>query len=118
MRPEGDAPRHGERRRAGEWLPNVDAPLGPVGSRLHAGAAEALTLSGLPKVWYDKNKAGDYDVRDESGAFLLNVWRPYHHPSRWLVNVGNAPFPNGTRREAVEFGLEVLCRRDLLPYVP
>lgn len=70
-----------------------------------------------PRLSYDKVGPGDYDVLDADGHPLFNVWRPPHHPSRWLVNVGNAPFPNGTRREAVRLGLRIIDRRDLLAFV-
>lgn len=99
-------------RRCGRWIHDDT-----VSKRAAEIGEDPRPVPPRPKLSYGKQAAGDYYVLDEHGNSLFNVWRPHHHPSRWLVNVGNAPFPNGTRREAVRLGLQIINRRDLLPYV-
>ena len=70
----------------------------------------SLTLADLR---YRKVASGDYSVFNGEGVFLMSAWRPPHHPSRWLVSVGNAPVPFGTRKEAVGFGLAVIAMEGL-----
>ena len=99
-------------RRCGRWLHDDT-----VSKRVAEIGDDPRPAPPRPKLSYDKVGAGDYSVLDANGHSLFNVWRPPCQPSRWLVNVGNAPFPNGTRREAVRLGLKIVNRRDLLPYV-
>lgn len=65
-------------------------------------------------VRYEKNGPGDYEVFAPDGKHLFNVWRPWHHPSRWLVSVGVAPVVYGRRWKVTRAGLEIIERRDLI----
>ena len=98
-------------RRCGRWLHDDTV------SKRATEVGDPRPAPPRPKLTYQKSGPGDYDVVDERGTSLFNVWRAPHYPSRWVVNVGNAPFPNGTRREAVRLGLQIVNRKDLIPFV-
>ena len=67
------------------------------------------------RLHYHRNARGDYDLVAPDRTTLFNLWRSPAFPTRWLVSVGHAPFPNATRHEAATLGLKIIGRRELLP---